>query len=501
MDTIAEKPLFKNSEFTNSGLEFHPKDDIWHISDSVNNFVFNFETIKFEVTSDFYIKIKLFAIHLLKNRNAITANEYLKSALRFIKFSTNQTKRLFGRICLPDVLNYRQYCEASSVFEMEKIKPILSLWHKISLGDIDDDVVAFIKTFKPKRRPPGEAIRTEDPNKGSFSDLEIKSILISLRDSYSRGKIATKEFLILYFFIIYGPRPAQLALLKISDFVVVVDENKNKHFLLNIPRVKQAGEEPRTSFRTRHLPQDLGEIALKYSVKIKKQFSSIDYPGSPPFFPNMNNYTNPDFIYHMTAAEIGKLAKSITKKLQATSEVTGRKIEGSARRFRYSLATRVVAEGHPPTVLAEILDHTDTQNVGLYYDNRPDLAFRINKKIGTELAPIVKAFKGQIDRKSNHRDAGHINTITHYSLYGEFSEVGACTLTLNCGDVAPLACYVCRKFVAWLDADHEALLNDLIYEREHILAITGDEKIAATNDLLIVAVAEIVALCEESIDG
>lgn len=75
--------------------------------------------------------------------------------------------------------------------------------------------------------------------------------------------------------------------------------------------------------------------------------------------------------------------------------------------------------------------------------------------------------------------------------------VGTCGKYGFCGAYAPIACYTCRKFQAWLDAPHETVLEELILKREKTLEQTGDERIAFVNDRTILAVAEVVQKCKE----
>jgi hypothetical protein len=65
-----------------------------------------------------------------------------------------------------------------------------------------------------------------------------------------------------------------------------------------------------------------------------------------------------------------------------------------------------------------------------------------------------------------------------------------------CGLAAPIACYTCRNFKAWVDGPHEEVLHHLLTERETLMA-AGSARIAAVRDRTIFAVAGVVRLCEE----
>jgi hypothetical protein len=74
--------------------------------------------------------------------------------------------------------------------------------------------------------------------------------------------------------------------------------------------------------------------------------------------------------------------------------------------------------------------------------------------------------------------------------------MGECGKHGFCGFAAPVACYTCKSFEAWLDGPHEAVLNYLIARREQLLQ-TSDKRMASVNDRTILAVAAVVQRCSE----
>lgn len=63
--------------------------------------------------------------------------------------------------------------------------------------------------------------------------------------------------------------------------------------------------------------------------------------------------------------------KATLEKLAVTSERTGERIHITSRRFRRTVGTRAAEEGHGELVIAELLDHSDTQSVGVYVQATP----------------------------------------------------------------------------------------------------------------------------------
>lgn len=74
--------------------------------------------------------------------------------------------------------------------------------------------------------------------------------------------------------------------------------------------------------------------------------------------------------------------------------------------------------------------------------------------------------------------------------------MGSCGRDGPCSFMAPIACYTCKSFQAWVDGPHEAVLDYLLAERGRLIAAT-DMRIATVNDRTILAVAEVVQLARE----
>ena len=52
--------------------------------------------------------------------------------------------------------------------------------------------------------------------------------------------------------------------------------------------------------------------------------------------------------------------------------------------------------------------------------------------------------------------------------------IGACGANFLCNLFPPLSCYVCPKFIAWKDAPHEAMLDELEDYVQHMAETSGN---------------------------
>jgi len=155
-------------------------------------------------------------------------------------------------------------------------------------------------------------------------------------------------------------------------------------------------------------------------------------------------------------------------------------------------------EGHGELIIAELLDHSDTQNAGIYVEARPEIVDRIDKALALKMAPLAQAFAGMLVLDEQDADRGEDPTsrIIDPRLEPSLKPMGTCGKHGFCGLAAPVACYTCRNFQPWLDGPHEAILDHLLGDRERLMT-AGDARIAAINDRTILAIAEVVRQCAE----
>lgn len=176
------------------------------------------------------------------------------------------------------------------------------------------------------------------------------------------------------------------------------------------------------------------------------------------------------------------------------SERTGAPLRLNPYRFRYTLGTNLAREGKGEYIIAEALDHTDTQNVGMYVKNIPDIVERLDKAVALQLAPYAQAFRGVLVRSELEARRGDD---PNSRVFTGKNHVGTCGSYGFCGAAAPVACYTCSHFQPWLDGPHEEVLELLTQERDRVYGNTGDLKIASANDRLILAVGDVINRCRD----
>lgn len=144
-------------------------------------------------------------------------------------------------------------------------------------------------------------------------------------------------------------------------------------------------------------------------------------------------------------------------------------------------------------VIAELLDHSDVQNVDVYTKNLPEHAQALNKAMAVQLAPYAQAFQGVlVDREADAIRGADLSSRIKF----KGQNMATCGQYGFCGANAPIPCYTCNHFQPWLDGPHEEVLADLLSERDSVREITGDMAMASINDRTIFAVINVIQRCE-----
>ncbi len=341
------------------------------------------------------------------------------------------------------------------------------------------------------------------PESGPLTDIEMDGIVSGVLQCYSNGKLGLRDTCYAMILAMTGRRSIQITSLKVKDIQSV--EGK---YCINFPRGKQRYGKWRSAFKKFPIVEDLWLLLQAQADSVKALFNERVAGGVSaklvlelPLFPAMDKYNSSesleellsgDFL-HAPTSEINYAMSVVKSELAVISERTGAITHMNPNRFRYTLGTNLAREGKGEYVIAEALDHTDTQNAGVYVRNIPEFVEQIDKAVALQLAPLAQAFRGVlVVNEAAARRGGDPSS----RICSSGGNVGSCGSFGFCGALAPIACYTCSYFQPWLDGPHELVLDQLISERDSVLQATRDPKIASVNDRLILAVSDVVTRCK-----
>jgi integrase len=480
---------------TRDGTSFDPEADVWSYRDNSVTVRLDFSMLRAELPFRQCAKavLRWYAenkspSHLM---NLFDRLEHFLSAQRFPARQIDSAM----------LLNYRASLPKARAWYFGTLGGLILKWRALGYEGIADDAASLIKATRVAGNRKGEAVLTLDAKSGPLTDVESQGIASALEAALDNGSVPEDDYLLAQLFILLGQRAVQYAALKVRDLHVIESSDGTRAYLLRIPRAKQQNQPSRTAFRERLLIPRVGERLHRHCVQLRDQYGDqLSDAGNVPMFPasSLRKEAPPAFRLHRTSDSLAETFGRTLRKLNVMSERTGARIHIAPLRFRRTIGTRAAIEGHGELVIAELLDHNDTQNVGVYTQADPQIIERIDRAVAMRLAPMAQAFAGVLIDGESQALRGDDPTSRIYGPHIDpaMHPMGSCGKHGFCGLMAPIACYTCRSFQPWRDGPHEAVLEHLLNERERFVG-KSDVRIASVNDRTILAVAEVVRLCAE----
>jgi integrase len=477
-----------------SGAIFHPEHEHWKFVDGIYTVYMNFSALPHQVEL-LVPYAKQVLLNFLEINSPVYAVNMFRSFLRLADVISLTAVEKVTQVTEAHMLNFISTYSRKEGIDSQ-LSALITRWNELCLPGIAAEATEILASKRKKGNRKGQAVLTLDPVEGPFTDFEVQQLTQALNLAYADERIEPVFYFLTWLAMLTGQRISQYCALKVGD-LAVKDQNGVQSFEISIPKAKQSGQAVRDQFLIRPLLRQFGEEFYKYAMTVEAQYPELGT--NAPMFPTdvVSEVTQLDtgFEGHWTPSALAKAFRTAFEFIAPISARTSEPMHMAIGRFRDTLGTRAAQEGFGELVIAEILGHVDTQNVKCYVAVIPEIAERLDKNLAKDLAPIANAFVGKILSKPSDatRFDDPSSQIVDYKNSGR--QVGACGTTYNCQFHAPIACYTCPKFEAWLDAPHEALYEQLQAERAMILEVSG-ERLAAINDLTMVAIRNVMDECE-----
>lgn len=481
---------------TRSGVIFNPHESRWAYRDGCLSISLDFSSLN-GISNQLLLGMKKTLIWYAENMSpshTVNMFQFMKHFLRIL-----WSNRILYEVTSVDILNYRTRLDNDSRWRVSSLAGFFKKWYDLKIPGIAKDVIELLHDIRLKGNDKGVAVLTMDPVMGPFTNLERNALHTALDESYFRGSLDVSDYLLGVLVAIFGQRPVQYSYLKVCDVLKESRKDGEVAVIIRIPRAKQRGQLPRSEFKERALIPQIGTLLINYAEMVEKIFEGrLKDPKQAPLFPDkkgMSDYQD-GFEFHRTSNSIKQSIIFIFENLKVHSERTGELMHIAPIRFRRTIGTQAAVEGHGPLVIAELLDHTDLQNVGVYVSATPEIIERIDRAVAIKLAPLAQAFAGILVDGKTEQGVPHGLRIVAPKQSQGFAPVGSCGQHGFCGFAAPIACYTCASFHAWADGPHDEVLEYLVAERDRLLSV--DVRIASVNDRTILAVAQVVEMCKNA---
>ncbi len=444
----------------------------------------------------------------------MSATHTRNMATRFIRFlsDTNATT-----IDAASLLNWRALLGEEEQWQLGGLKGFLIAWHDYGFDGIAKEVVDLLAGWRIKGNDKGVAVSIGCPESGPYTDLEVAAVLGWANTAVTKGLIPFRDYAYLLTLAMAARRPVQIAALRGKDLLIDGKVGAKLH-RINFPRAKQRGGGFRASFRSLAVVEDL-YVVLRHAhhrsvLAVEEQIDeslSEHLRDEVPVFINITTLRSlrdlaglcsvllgerPDAL-HETTNNLREALRACGALSTARSERTGEFIRLAATRFRYTRGTKLRREGFGEFVIAELLDHSDVQNVRVYTENTAQEALVINELIGAQLAPFAQACMGTLvrsEREAIRGDDPRSRVPNHrQNAVGTCGNYGFCASGYR-------ACYTCHHFQPWVDGPHAEVLSELYAEKERTRQAGCAEVVVNANDQLILAVEHCLSLCKEAVE-
>ncbi len=361
------------------------------------------------------------------------------------------------------------------------VVPLLRKVASLGLPGLSDSTIDFLShpyKWEEEGRGAYYDLVTNDPESGALTEQEIHNIHHQLHRSYSSGDISLADYTVCWFFIGTGVRPSQAYRMQKRD--VIIHSVEGMEVTLRVPLAK--GEmTAKNEYWNRRAPTVLAECLIKYLEQ------------HPPT--NQVGVEDPLFE-DLSAQALGYRMSSIIRRLDTYSERLETKIPITPYRFRYTLATRALAQGASDYEVARLLTHRSTSCIQYYRASMPELQKPIRDALGKEMGYFAKAFQGKAIsglHEATRADDPEAVISDFLRLMGK--PVGACGTRAECHQNAPIACLAgCAHFEPLLSAPWETLMASLVEDQE----LETEPRIRQINHSAMSAIQQIITLRDES---
>lgn len=351
----------------------------------------------------------------------------------------------------------------------------------------DPGVADKLTALRIKGTRKGIDVLTGNPITGPLTNDAFRRLL-QLLSSYD-GPLLPQLCVLLC--IELGANVAQICQIRRRDFLVYETTGSDPIYHIDMPRSKKGDNY--VGRKRRPLSPRLGALLGDYVSDTAQARASLGM--DDPFL-------------LLSAKGKPMSGASFYQYLQRFSEDSGfgKAVEGrlSVRRLRKTMATRLVEEGASEEDVMNVLDHTDAQNVGIYFEMRGGSLSRIDLAVDAALEPIAARFSGRLvdfetDAHLGDRPEQRVKAPVEVSDVG----IGTCGRDMRaeglCWLNPPYACYTCPLFQPWRDADHRGFAAKIREQRDEVAVLEGGDeggRVAGQLDGLLAAVEEVVAACE-----
>lgn len=359
----------------------------------------------------------------------------------------------------------------------------------------------------------GIAVLFNDPYKGALT-IEESDNIRSIALDFNSDATLLERFTVLLF-LETGQRNEQLSKLEVKDFKKLRLSSTNLKSLFRYS-ILMPSNKFATGRKDFSITEDLFNLCLELAKNNQQYYGLFNSKPLLIIVPEINRLTPSRYEAHKerlkkiricNSWDLNMLVKTFCLKCDVRDRF-GTQIQLFARRFRRTIATRMVEQGASPEEVASILDHADIQQIMIYFEyHKHKKQQRLEDAAGSFFRSLDESIKGKLI--ANATKARNPDAVLPFFDEETQDLVGSA----NCGrdmEKVPVceesqihACYGCNHFQPYISDIHGKVLSQLEIRRENLIQIQGRDKgrIIDGVDKLITNVKKVVEAVKKIREG
>ncbi|KGD36104.1 phage integrase family protein [Burkholderia pseudomallei] len=454
------------------------------------------------------IRIVVGALRGLRSESDIVTGELQRMWRELYEINEPSRLRIALRIQIEKAIQVLRARKAMDAFYVLRSWYLWSSEMLDCLG-FDEEFALELDEVQIPARPSRLAVELEDEACGPLWDTEVAILRRALLDDVSMVRLHIMQRAAVTLSLAYGRNPTNFCLLRETDLRnALAGFDVPEQWMLAIPRIKKPGVGVRQAFIEERVSDELAGV-LRKLLDANQAIDCGDCPRPLFMRENIDRWCQDtgigEYGYHITVEQFRLLIKQFAQRMNLLSPRTKRALYITSRRLRYTFATTMVELGVSRKVLAAMLDHSDTQHVHVYYSLKGRrLTTILDRAAALRIGPLMRLFRGTLVPSAASAANGS-DPAKSIRFVGDMSavppvEIGACGQDRLCALDPPFSCYVCPKFQPYVEADHQAVLNELLASRREREQRYG-ARLSIQLDDVIYAVAEVIRKVDEYVRG
>jgi len=436
------------------------------------------QKVNFSLVDPFFVEhVKALTSFVIAKYSETTVFNYFNHIKKYLVLDSTSHEDIEDKVkdIFIDIVNNRSIAPESKSY----LRSAYRFFAEEDMPYFDQDFVDFyLDEIKFGSGNKGLDVLVEMENRGCLKLSEQRKFKAEMTamDYKSLPLIELQGFIALRIGQLTGARDVQVRKLKCQSLFKKTTDNKTVYFI-KVPRAKQRGQSNNNQTVSRPITQRLGE-QIEYLINIIHHHSESDnHYLLCPLSANQKSISNKILSPQSLRLRILSLSSTMNLDFKVT-----------LRRLRKTFCSSLVARGVSMKVIAYLMDHSDLQQLGVYYRQTHSVAKKIDVILRKEAGDILDAFAGKIIKFGEESLQGQ--AIFAPTKDTKLIQIGSCGSGKLCVLNPPLSCYGCKSLEAFEDVEHSEILDQMTanaketFGNEHAIQLAQDKNFLAAGALI-----------------